>query len=117
MPRGERVRRIGTDRIDLYYAHRDEPDTAQEETLDAFDALVPFTAIQPHYNLMERDDYETAPHAGAHARRATAAVPSERDELTGTEALVRRATRCTIRTDRLITSADSAADVPYASPR
>ncbi len=85
------LRRMGTDRIDLYYAHRDDPDTAQEETLDAFDALVreglvrevgasnfpaerlrsalevserdgltAFTAIQPHYNLMERDDYEAA---------------------------------------------------------
>ncbi len=92
------LRRLGTDRIDLYYAHRDDPDTAQEETLDAFDALVrgglvrevgasnfsagrlrsalevaerdgltPFTAIQPHYNLMERDDYEAslAPLAGS----------------------------------------------------
>ncbi|MFP5069719.1 aldo/keto reductase [Pseudonocardia nantongensis] len=85
------LRRLGTDRIDLYYAHRDDPDTAQEETLDAFDALVreglvreigasnfstarlrsaleisardglaAFTAVQPHYNLMERDDVETA---------------------------------------------------------
>ena len=34
------LRRLQTDRIDLYYAHNDDPDTAQEETLDAFDALV-----------------------------------------------------------------------------
>lgn len=34
------LRRLRTDRIDLYYAHKDDPDTAQEETLDAFDALV-----------------------------------------------------------------------------
>jgi len=85
------LRRLGTDRIDLYHAHRDDPDTAQEETLDAFDALVreglvreigasnfapdrlrsaleisardgltAFTAVQPLYNLMERDDYEAA---------------------------------------------------------
>lgn len=85
------LRRLGTDRIDLYYAHRDDPDTAQEESLDAFDALVreglvreigasnfsaerlrsalevsgrdglaAFTALQPHYNLMERDDFEAA---------------------------------------------------------
>lgn len=85
------LRRLGTDRIDLYYAHRDDENTAQEETLDAFDALVreglvreigasnfssarlrsalelserdgltAFTAIQPHYNLMERDDVEVA---------------------------------------------------------
>ncbi|BBG04564.1 NADP-dependent aryl-alcohol dehydrogenase [Pseudonocardia saturnea] len=87
----ESLSRLGTDRIDLYHAHRDDPDTAQEETLDAFDALVreglvreigasnfsaerlrsaleisgrdgltAFTAIQPHYNLMERDDFELA---------------------------------------------------------
>lgn len=85
------LRRLRTDRIDLYYAHRDDPDTAQEETLDAFDALVrdglvravgasnfsaerlrsaleiserdgltAFSVIQPHYNLMERDDYEAS---------------------------------------------------------
>jgi aryl-alcohol dehydrogenase-like predicted oxidoreductase len=34
------LRRLRTDHIDLYYAHRDDPDTAQEETADAFDALV-----------------------------------------------------------------------------
>ncbi|MEV1291230.1 aldo/keto reductase [Pseudonocardia sp. NPDC049635] len=87
----ESLRRLGTDRIDLYYAHRDDPGTAQEETLDAFDALVregavreigasnfsperlrsaleisardgltAFTAVQPHYNLMERDAVEAA---------------------------------------------------------
>ncbi|WP_130295041.1 aldo/keto reductase [Pseudonocardia sediminis] len=85
------LRRLRTDRIDLYWAHRDDPDTAQEETLDAFDALVrdgsvraigasnfsaerirsaleisardsltAFTAVQPHYNLMERDGFEAA---------------------------------------------------------
>ncbi|MBW0106665.1 aldo/keto reductase, partial [Pseudonocardia sp. KRD291] len=85
------LRRLRTDRIDLYWAHRDDPETAQEETLDAFDALVragsvraigasnfsadrirsaleissrdsltSFTAVQPHYNLMERDEFETA---------------------------------------------------------
>lgn len=85
------LRRLRTDRIDLYWAHRDDPDTAQEETLDAFDALVrdgsvraigasnfsadrirsaleisardsltAFTAVQPHYNLMVRDEFETA---------------------------------------------------------
>jgi aryl-alcohol dehydrogenase-like predicted oxidoreductase len=85
------LRRLRTDRIDLYYAHRDDPDTAQEETLDAFDALVragkvravaasnfsaerlrsaleisardglvPYVALQPHYNLVERAEFETA---------------------------------------------------------
>lgn len=83
------LHRLRTDRIDLYYAHKDDPDTAQEETLDAFDALVragkvralgasnftaerlrsalaisardgltAFAAVQPQYNLMERDSYE-----------------------------------------------------------
>ncbi|MEN3268692.1 aldo/keto reductase [Pseudonocardia sp.] len=85
------LRRLQTDRIDLYYAHRDDPDTAQEETLDAFDGLVragkvraigasnftaerlrsaleisardgltPYVALQPHYNLLERAEFETA---------------------------------------------------------
>ena len=34
------LRRLQTDHIDLYYAHVDDPDTPQEETLAAFDALV-----------------------------------------------------------------------------
>ena len=34
------LRRLGIDRIDLYYAHVDDPDTPLEETLRAFDALV-----------------------------------------------------------------------------
>jgi aryl-alcohol dehydrogenase-like predicted oxidoreductase len=34
------LRRLRTDRIDLYYAHFDDPDVPQEESLDAFDALV-----------------------------------------------------------------------------
>ena len=85
------LRRLRTDRIDLYYAHRDDPNTAQEETADAFDTLVragkvraigasnftaerlrsaleisardglaSYVAVQPHYNLMERDEYENA---------------------------------------------------------
>lgn len=84
------LRRLRTDRIDLYYAHRDDPDTPQEETLDAFDALVragkvravaasnftaerlrsaleisardglaAYVALQPHYNLVERAEFET----------------------------------------------------------
>ncbi|MDT7580158.1 MAG: hypothetical protein QOK35_1422 [Pseudonocardiales bacterium] len=85
------LRRLRTDHIDLYYAHRDDPDTAQEETLDAFDALVragkvravaasnfsaerlrsaleisardgltAYVALQPHYNLVERAEFETS---------------------------------------------------------
>jgi aryl-alcohol dehydrogenase-like predicted oxidoreductase len=85
------LRRLQTDHIDLYYAHKDDPDTAQEETADAFDGLVragkvraigasnftaerlrsaleisardglaSYVALQPHYNLMERAEYETS---------------------------------------------------------
>ncbi len=85
----ESRRRLGIDTIDLYYAHRDDPDTPIEETLGAFEqlidagqirhaaasnysaarleqaltagaqpALASYVALQPHYNLMERD-YET----------------------------------------------------------
>jgi aryl-alcohol dehydrogenase-like predicted oxidoreductase len=34
------LKRLRTDYVDLYYAHRDEPDVPLEETLEAFDALV-----------------------------------------------------------------------------
>ena len=34
------LRRLRTDHIDLYYAHRDDPDVPMEETLAAFDDLV-----------------------------------------------------------------------------
>jgi aryl-alcohol dehydrogenase-like predicted oxidoreductase len=34
------LRRLGTDRIDLYYAHKDDPDTPLEETLAAFATLI-----------------------------------------------------------------------------
>lgn len=85
------LRRLRTDRIDLYYAHRDDQDVAQEETLDAFDGLVragkvralgasnftaerlrsaleisardglaSYVALQPHYNLLERAEFETS---------------------------------------------------------
>ena len=34
------LRRLQTDRIDLYYAHRDDADTQLEETMEAFDRLI-----------------------------------------------------------------------------
>jgi aryl-alcohol dehydrogenase-like predicted oxidoreductase len=34
------LQRLGTDRVDLYYAHQDDPDTALEETLGAFAGLI-----------------------------------------------------------------------------
>lgn len=83
------LRRLRTDRIDLYYAHEDDPKTALDETLRAFDELVragkvryiaasnysaarlrealdvskreglaSYVALQPHYNLAHRADYE-----------------------------------------------------------
>jgi aryl-alcohol dehydrogenase-like predicted oxidoreductase len=83
------LRRLQTDRIDLYYAHKDDLDTPVAETLRAFDELVregkvrhiaasnlsgerlresldvswregltEYVALQPHYNLMERERYE-----------------------------------------------------------
>jgi aryl-alcohol dehydrogenase (NADP+) len=83
------LRRLATDRIDLYYAHADDPDTALPETLRTFDALVKegkvrhiaasnytaprladalavsrreglarYIALQPHYNLVHRSEYE-----------------------------------------------------------
>ncbi|WP_028244886.1 aldo/keto reductase [Pseudoclavibacter soli] len=83
------LRRLGTDHIDLYYAHEEDPNTPIEESAAAFDALVTagkvralgisnFTpegtqawvkvarehgwavpvALQPHYNLVHRNDYE-----------------------------------------------------------
>ena len=83
------LKRLRTDRIDLYYAHLDDTRTPLEETLSAFDALIRegkvrylgasnydasrlaaalatsdaqglarYVAIQPHYNLVNRDEYE-----------------------------------------------------------
>jgi aryl-alcohol dehydrogenase-like predicted oxidoreductase len=83
------LRRLQTDRIDLYYAHKDDLETPVEETLRAFDELVragtvrhigasnfsadrlrealeaswregldEYIALQPHYNLVERERYE-----------------------------------------------------------
>ena len=83
------LRRLDIDRIDLYYAHADDPDTPLAESLRTFDALVRegkvryiaasnytaprlaealsisqregltrYVALQPHYNLVHRSDYE-----------------------------------------------------------
>jgi aryl-alcohol dehydrogenase-like predicted oxidoreductase len=85
----ESLRRLRVDRIDLYYAHEDDPATPLEETLGAFDELVRqglvraiaasnypagrlaealrvseelglarYEALQPRYNLVDRDGYE-----------------------------------------------------------
>jgi aryl-alcohol dehydrogenase-like predicted oxidoreductase len=83
------LRRLQTDRIDLYYSHKDDLGVPVAETLGAFDALVRagkvrhiaasnlsgerlvesleaserdglarYVALQPHYNLVERERYE-----------------------------------------------------------
>jgi aryl-alcohol dehydrogenase (NADP+) len=83
------LRRLGIERIDLFYAHQDDPDTPLEETLSAFCRLIEegliahagasnysaprlaealalgrepgmasYVALQPHYNLLERREYE-----------------------------------------------------------
>jgi len=82
------LRRMGIDVIDLYYAHYDDPDLAMEEIVEGFaslvrDGLVRYVAvsnfeparieewiriagdgparpvaIQPHYNLVHRNDVE-----------------------------------------------------------
>jgi aryl-alcohol dehydrogenase-like predicted oxidoreductase len=81
--------RLRVERIDLYYAHFDDPDTPLEDSLRAFTSLVTegkvrhiaasnytaprlaealalsdregfvrYVALQPHYNLVHRDEYE-----------------------------------------------------------
>jgi aryl-alcohol dehydrogenase-like predicted oxidoreductase len=87
------LQRLGTDRIDLYYAHKDDAETPLEETLTAFGELIEdgliryaagsnysaerleqavklgerdgaasYVALQPEYNLLERDyEHELAP--------------------------------------------------------
>jgi len=92
------LERLGTDRIDLYYAHKDDRQTPLQETLTAFGELIEdgliryaaasnysaerleqalsvgghagcasYVALQPHYNLMERDyERELAPVCERH---------------------------------------------------
>jgi aryl-alcohol dehydrogenase-like predicted oxidoreductase len=93
------LRNLGTDRIDVYYAHYDDATTPLEETLTAFDELVQagkvryiaasnysatrlaealdtserlgvarFAALQTHYNLMERGEFEGELRDVAHDR-------------------------------------------------
>lgn len=99
------LRRLGTDHIDLYYTHFDDPETPVEEIIGALDELVRegkvryiaasnvsperleaslafsereglarYVALQPHYNLMERDGYESG-IASVVAEHGLAAIP------------------------------------------
>ncbi|MFE0626691.1 aldo/keto reductase [Streptomyces sp. NPDC058864] len=101
----ESLRRLGTDRIDLYYTHYDDPETPVEEIVTALDALVregkvrqvaasnisperlaaslefaeregltKYVALQQHYNLVEREQYE-GPLRGVVEAHGLASVP------------------------------------------
>ncbi|MFJ7911549.1 aldo/keto reductase [Kitasatospora sp. NPDC096204] len=98
------LRRLGVERIDLYYTHRDD-DTPVEEFVTALDELVregkvravaasnisaerlsealafadreglaKYVAVQPHYNLVSRDTFE-GPLADVVAEHGLATVP------------------------------------------
>lgn len=87
----ESLRRLQTDRIDLYFSHCDDASVPLEETLGAYQKLIGagkiraigasnysaprlaqalevsrreslprYEVVQPHYNLYERSDYESA---------------------------------------------------------
>jgi len=70
------LERLGIDTVDLYYAHRDDPDTPLEETLGAFQSLIEEGKIR---------------HAGASnysaARLSEALVVAERDGMAAYVAL------------------------------
>ena len=99
------LQRLGTDRIDLYYAHFDDAQTPLEEMVAAFSGLVDAgkvraigvsnytaervdewfgiaraggyhlpVALQPHYNLMERD-FETNGLRAAAEREGLSVFP------------------------------------------
>jgi aryl-alcohol dehydrogenase-like predicted oxidoreductase len=70
------LRRLGVERIDLYYAHEDDPDTPLEETLGAFDELV----RQGLVRTIAASNYPAA-------RLAEALIVSERTGLTRFEGL------------------------------
>jgi aryl-alcohol dehydrogenase-like predicted oxidoreductase len=84
------LRRLQTDHIDVYFSHRDDPETPLEETLGAYQRLIEqgkvrfiggsnykgarllealetskrhrlprYQVLQPLYNLLEREEYET----------------------------------------------------------
>jgi aryl-alcohol dehydrogenase-like predicted oxidoreductase len=107
--------RLRTDRIDLYYIHRVDPDTAWEQTIGAFGDLIrqgkvrewglsnvrawhiphvhhlcrqlgvpPPAALQPYYNLMNRQpEVELLPAARAFGLGVVPYSPLARGVLTG----------------------------------
>jgi aryl-alcohol dehydrogenase (NADP+) len=66
------LRRLGTDRIDLYYAHSDDQDTPLEETLATFDELVRDGKVR----YVAASNYEAPRLAEALAVSAREGLPS-----------------------------------------
>ena len=110
------LQRLGTDHVDLYYAHHDDLNVPQEETLGILDTfvregkvryigasnfdgprlasaleiartngLVPYAVLQNHYNLMEREPYEStiAPIVAEHGMELLPYYSLARGFLTG----------------------------------
>ncbi len=48
------LRRLQTDRIDLYQSHKDDPDTPLEETLAAYDTLIQQGKVRAHAERHQR---------------------------------------------------------------
>jgi aryl-alcohol dehydrogenase (NADP+) len=65
------LRRLGTDRIDLYYAHADDPDTPLEETMAAFGELVSAGKVR----YVAASNYSAARLAAAQAAADAVGAP------------------------------------------
>ena len=106
----ESLRRLATDRIDLYYLHAPDPQTpltesagALRELMDAgkvravgvsnfhrteqyeeFHAVCPITAAQPHYNMLQREiEADRLPWCAAHGVSAVVYWPLMKGFLAG----------------------------------
>jgi len=66
------LRRLQTDRIDLYQSHKDDPDTPLEETLSAYDTLIK----QGKVRLIGASNYDAARLKESLAVAATAKLPA-----------------------------------------
>ncbi len=104
------LRRLGTDRIDLYYLHAPDRDTPVSESagalrelldaglvravgvsnfhttdlLDEFQAVCPIRALQPHYNMLQREiEADRLPWCRAHDVAAVVYWPLMKGFLAG----------------------------------
>jgi aryl-alcohol dehydrogenase-like predicted oxidoreductase len=72
------LRRLQCDHIDLYQAHRPDPDTPQEETLEAFDRLVRAGKVRAigasNFSAEQHEEAETI-SAGKHIARYESEQP------------------------------------------